>query len=511
VLTSQYAENPTVSIAHSFPAPGEYRFVLSARSNDPVASIGVQVDGAEAAAVSGQKGRFEIGATAELETAGVKPVEFRLRTEPENSNLVVDFYDLTIEGPIDDGAGSFDSERDACATALIDTFAPLAFRRPLQDDERERLASVYATGAEDGGFVIGLRMLFQAILASPNFLFLVEKGEPSANRAGVFRLGPWELAARLSYALCEGPPDATLRDAAADGSIADDDVLEAHAQRLLEAPCGRATVRRFYLYWLHLERLPHLNKDPDAFPMWNDDLRDGLVAEADTFIDQLVWNERASLRTFMTTEESWPDTRSAALHGGERAGVLTQPAVLAATGTFSGTSPVERGVFVLERLLCEELDPPPPSAEIVPPLPDPNLTTRQRWAAHSDEPQCAACHEMMDPPGFALENFDGIGRHRTEENGAKIDARGGLLALDIDDGSIEGGAALARAVGESERAATCFAEQWMRFALGRMPVDADDATLDRLGEAARNESMVDVLRSIVTSPSFRHRYEGEQQ
>jgi hypothetical protein len=114
----------------------------------------------------------------------------------------------------------------------------------------------------------------------------------------------------------------------------------------------------------------------------------------------------------------------------------------------------------------------------------------------------------MDPPGFALEGFDGIGRHRTQENGAPIDARGGVLSLGLADGSIDGGAALARAIAESDRATTCFARQWLRFALGRLPVDADDATLEELGRVAAEGSMVDVLLSIATSQTFRHRYEG---
>src|SRR5690606_21249443 len=140
-----------------------------------------------------------------------------------------------------------------------------------------------------------------------------------------------------------------------------------------------------------------------------------------------------------------------------RAGILTSPSILAVTGTFDGTSPVHRGVYVLEQMLCSRPPPPPGDVEIVPPPPDPALTTRERWAAHSDDPVCSSCHRVIDPVGFAFEGSAGIGRHRTEENGHPVDASGGIPTLGLEDGSLVGGAELSRALASAMELRSCLA------------------------------------------------------
>lgn len=521
-LRSLYAPDPTVSYAHAFAADGTYTLSLSFETTGTVDRVEVWFDGVLAGERTNVSGTSSIEVAVDVTGPEAKPVEFRFQTDPDDNNLAVDYYGLDIEGPADPGAGVHEAAREACAMGIIEDFTPLAFRRPLRDEERQALRSLFDEGSDETEFVVGLRMLLRGIFANPSFLYLVELGEAVDGREGVFHLEPWELAARLSYGLCEEPPDPALRAAAEDGSLADSAVLESHARRLLALPCGRAATHRFYTQWLHLDRLPNLNKSPDVFPEWSDDVRDGLVAEASAFVDELVWTENATLETFLSTDGAWLDPRSAFLSGvdgiteqqrvslsGERAGALTLPAVLAVTGSFDGTSPVERGVFVLEQLLCERLPPPPADEDIAPPPPDPDLTTRERWAAHSDDPACAGCHQVIDPIGFSLEDFDGMGRHRSEENGMPVDARGGASLIGIEDGAIEGGAELARAIAQSERAAACFGEQWLRFALGRTAVDEDRATLQSLSEAASSESMVEVFVTLTTSDTFRVRYQEE--
>jgi len=188
-----------------------------------------------------------------------------------------------------------------------------------------------------------------------------------------------------------------------------------------------------------------------------------------------------------------------------RAGILTHPGVLAVTAHFDSTSPVTRGVFVLERILCGSVPPPPPGFDIAPPIPDPSLTTRQRWAAHSANPACRGCHEMIDPIGFAFEGFDAIGRHRTEENGLPIDTAGALPLLEVD---VSDAASAARAIADAPRAASCLAEQWLRFTLGRLRVPTDASAIEHVATALRTGKLRDAFVSIATTETFRQRTEA---
>lgn len=519
-LFCQYSGVPAASYSHNFSAPGTYEIELDLNTNASVDTLDIVIGGNLVESYSNIAGDFVATATVQIPEAAATPITFALTTAPEDNNLAVRFGELRVEGPLDPTLGLYDAEQQACGSALVDTLGPLAFRRPLNENESERLHGLFTEGHQNDGFSAGLRMLFEGILANANFLYLVEIGDAVDGDEGAFALRPWELAARLSYALCERPPDAALRDAAASGALADVNTLEEHARRLLAQPCGRATVRRFYEQWLELDELPELNKSPETFPEFDEDVRAGLISESARFIDEMLWSEKATLEELFTTNLAWPDPRSAALWGlqgvteqervtlgDERAGILTLPGVLAATGEFDGTSPVTRGVFVLEHLLCDELEPPPEDLEIVPPPPDPGLSTRDRWAAHSSVPGCSACHALIDPPGFALENFDGIGRHRTLENGVAVDARGGAVGLDEE---VEGGAELSRALATSQVAAACFAKQWLRFSLGRWDTEQDAQSLEALSAAARSQDMSEVLVTIVSSRAFRHRFEANQ-
>ena len=508
---TRYAPDPLISYTHTFATPGRYRLTLegavTARSTD---SVQLSLDGAMVAQWGEWSGPFSEQVELDVATAGPHVLEIRVTTEPDENNLALYFDALNFDGPMDLGA-AFDAERDQCAHQLIDTFAPRAFRRPLTAEHRAALVRLYELGAAES-FNDGVRMVLQAVLTSPFFLHLVELGAPVPDRPGVYELTPWELAARLSYALCERPPDDALREATATGRLD----LEAHAGRLFDAECGRATAWRFFEQWLHLDRLPELNKDPDAFALWSDDVRAGQLAEARRFLDEIV--DDGDLHSLFSADWAWPDPRSAAVWGlsdvetttrtavpPSRAGILTHPGVLAVTAHFDSTSPVTRGVFVLERILCGSVPPPPPGFDIAPPIPDPSLTTRQRWAAHSANPACRGCHEMIDPIGFAFEGFDAIGRHRTEENGLPIDTAGALPLLEVD---VSDAASAARAIADAPRAASCLAEQWLRFTLGRLRVPTDASAIEHVATALRTGKLRDAFVSIATTETFRQRTEA---
>nr|MDQ3036993.1 DUF1588 domain-containing protein [Myxococcota bacterium] len=409
------------------------------------------------------------------------------------------------------------AERRACAEAFVDARAPLAWRRPLRDDERARLLALYDEGAAAGGFRDGFRMLVESLVESPKHLYLIEIGEPIAERPGHSALDDWELASRLSYLACESPPDAPLREAAARRELRDPEVLASHARRLFGEACAEATVVRFFEQWLGIDRLPEVNRDPALYPEWNDDLRRAMREDSSRWFGAMVFRERAGLEELYTARRAWPDALVADVYGvpaadalgvvelpAERAGLLTLPALLAAHAKPYETSPVQRGVFVIERLLCQHMPAPPAELDIVPPVFDPTATTRQRWERHSSDPACASCHQLIDPVGFAMEDFDAVGRHRTTEAEQPIDARGGLPALGIADGSLEGTRELAEAIGASELAADCFARQWVRFGLGRLESDGDRDALAAV-RSGLDASALDAMVALTGTYAFTHR------
>lgn len=518
-ISTMYAPDVEAAYAHAFSTPGDYELRFAVDIDGPVDTANIVVDGEVVATQTNVNGAATVSATVHIAEARTYVIELSLQTEPDDNSLGLTFEALTIEGPLAEMAQPDEAEVKDCATSIIEELVPRAYRRPVADEERERLNGLYDEVALSYGPADALGSLLEAVFASPHFLFLVELGEPVADRQGMFRLGAHELAARLSYALCEQPPDEQLAAAAASAELLEEGQLEAHARRLLEAPCARGAVERFLEHWLWLNRLPSLTKSPELFPEFTDQVRDGLVAEGKRHFAELVWGQHATVSTLFETSHAWPDATTAFLYGftsgngeqttlpDERAGILTSPGVLAVTAPFDGTSPVERGVFVLEQILCSEMPPPPADVDIVPPPPDPNLTTRERWAAHTENPECAGCHQIIDPIGFAFEDFDGIGRHRSEENGAPIDAVGGVPLIGVENGSVTGGAALARVVAGSDELKACAARQWLRFSLGRLETAEDKDALDELTASFEAGSIHEALVTIVTTDAFLHRAE----
>jgi hypothetical protein len=364
-----------------------------------------------------------------------------------------------------------ESVEEVCAEDFIRSFGARAYRRPIEEGDVTRLMGVYAVGAEEG-FASGIELVIQAMLQSPYFLYRVELGDP---------LTQHELASRLSYFLWDSMPDDALRAAADSGALGTTEQIVANAKRMIEDPRARAMVAAFHAEWLRLDELATMSKKPDVFPEFDDSMRVLLREETESFVDRVFWE----------------DGRPAALLDPD--GVLTQASVLSILATPTRTSPVQRGKFVIEEMLCDTVPPPPPNvADDFPEASDEALSVRERLEQHRENPACASCHTMMDSIGLGLEDFDALGRFRETE-----DASGELIHTDVD-GPFVGGVELSEKLATSAQFRDCVATRWFRRAYGRKETGADGCALEevRSGLAQAND-MRELLLLIVRSSAFR--------
>jgi hypothetical protein len=362
--------------------------------------------------------------------------------------------------------------------------------------------------------------MLQAMLSSPYFLYHTETtplGQPDP-----VLLGPYEVAARLSYFLTATLPDTELRRAAAAGQLSDAVQVRAQAERLLASPAAEKSLAAFHQQWLHLAELAAAEKDATLFPQWGADLVASMEQETARFVSYVLQRGDGLFRSLVSAPYSFIDARLGPLYGvtpsadpnqptaldpRERAGLLTQPGFLSSKAHADRSSPVRRGVAVLNSLFCAELPPPPPDVMATPPAPASNKTTRELFAQHSSNSRCSGCHSMIDPVGFAFENYDAIGAYRTQENGLAIDNSGELLNVDAAvNGKFKGVRELAERVAQSDVARDCYATAMVTFALKRLAGPADACTAKSLAQAfaASGYNVRDLMLRMVTENSFRY-------
>lgn len=415
---------------------------------------------------------------------------------------------------------------EACVETTALWLAERAYRRPLSDQEANAYTTFARTSVAQYGTRDGLRMLIEALLESPYFLYRPELGVAGDGDAGA--LTSHELASRLSYLLWESMPDDTLFAAAVDGTLATDEGLRAQAERLLADPRAREVVSRFHAEYFKLHRIADLDLDATSFPELDEDLKRDLAESTRRFLDDAFWN--GSYAELLEGQSGWINDRLAPLYGvdapgsdalvrvdlpGEqRSGALLQPGVLAASSLSLRHSPTKRGVFVLEQILCSEPAPPPDNVEggTDDEGPGDGKTVRELIEQSHSDASCQTCHHQLDGIGFVFENYDALGRFRTEDNGQPVDASGTLYGTDVDR-DVAGPRELLEAIGESQRARACIAEQWFSFAHGRSVSHEDECTIDALASAleASEGDMQSMLLEIVMSPAFRERAQGEEE
>jgi hypothetical protein len=416
------------------------------------------------------------------------------------------------------------AEEGACAKSILTTVARRAYRRtPTGDDVKELLAFYEEGRANGGGFENGIEMAVRAVLASPSFLFRIERDPAGLAPNAVYRLGDVELASRLSFFLWSSIPDDALIDLATRGKLSDPAVLEQQVRRMLADPRSETLVSNFAEQWLYLRNLRAANPDPRLFPDFDDNLRQAFRRETELFFES-VKNDDRSVLDLLRANYTFVNERLAQHYGipnvygshfrrvelpadGPRGGLLGQASVLTVTSYGNRTSPVQRGKWVLENLMG--MPPPPPPAN-VPPLKDTTdagkvLSMRERMVQHRANPACASCHQVMDPIGLSTENFDAVGRWRVKsESGDAVEASGGLP----DGSTFDGVVGLRRALlSRPELFVSTLTEKLLTYGLGR-GVDYSDAPAVRaIAREARatDYKFSSIVVGIVKSTPFQMR------
>jgi hypothetical protein len=414
-----------------------------------------------------------------------------------------------------------ESDGRACARSFVQSFGARAYRVPeLAGDDIARHLALYDVGAQTS-HERGLSLVLRAVLQAPRFLYRVELGTSQRVSEHAVRLSGHELAARLSYVLWDTLPDQRLSQAALSGELDSEEGVLAQLDWMLDDARGKTLLTRFLERHLHVPELSALAKDAALFPRFAEaGFQSSMRGQATRFFEHVLHEGDASLSALLTSPVTFINGDLADHYGvsagasfvplelpGKLSGILTLPALLALTAKPDESSPIYRGKFVREALLCQQLPAPPPNIPD-PPSVDQGGTTRERLRQHEVDPECSGCHRMMDPIGFGFEHFDAIGRYRTSDGGKPVDARGEVVGAGAPlDGPFDGVVELGQRLSASSEVDECLARQWFRFALGRFERDVDECTIAYVLAAFREQgqSLHALPRALVSSPAFLYR------
>ena len=528
-------------VKHAFPRDGEYELRVFTRGrgakDSPPSALAVLgggklVEVIKVSSGANNKRNFEVRfkASAGLADIGAAWV-FPGPPDPGPPDANGVDYTMQVEtvelrGPFADGAaaGLPESHRrvfvcpernDDCARKILSNFAAKAWRRPVTEAELSKLMRFVALAAGEGdSFENGIQLAVKATLVSPQFLFRIER------EGGARSLNGYELAARLSYFLWSSMPDDALFAAAADGSLATPEGIGSQMRRMLADPKASALATNFAGQWLELRNLDSVSPDPKRFPEWDADLREAMRRETILFFTTLLAEDRSILDlidgkfTFLNERlakhygienVTGRNFRRVDLDGTQRSGVLTQASVLTVTSYPTRTSPVQRGLWVLENFLAT---PPPAPPADVPQLDEAKIGTamslRQQLERHRADPGCAVCHSKMDGLGFGLENYDAVGAWRSHDGKFPVDSVG----------TLPGGRSFANSAemktilrADSEAFTKCLTEKMMTYALGRGLEPADKPVVREIAKQVESSGhkVSTLIREIALSAPFRAR------
>lgn len=389
---------------------------------------------------------------------------------------------------------------EACGQQFIARFGEEALRKPLDAEETAVLASALAKGRELGGdFASGIRAVVEVTLQLPQFLYRLERGEVADAALGLGRPTSFEMASRLSYLLWASLPDAELVEAARRNELLTPEQVFAQATRMLEDDRSREVTRFFHGQLYGLGGLDTLARSPEYYPTFIPGMGTLFRQETERFVEHVIWELGGDFQTLMSAPFSVMNQPLAEFYGvtgvasgdafqrveldpTRRAGVLTQASIMSLTTPGSRTNPIVRSKWVLQKFLCQKIPNPPVGLMVEEPEVVPGLSTRERFTAHREDPTCATCHDLLDPVGFGLENYDGVGLWRDMDNGVPIDASGELPMSDAA-GPFSGPVELAQRMAQSLEAQSCYVGSWLTYAYGRTETTQDACTRASLERA----------------------------
>jgi hypothetical protein len=417
------------------------------------------------------------------------------------------------------------AQGETCTREVLKGFAYRAWRRPVVDTELDRLLAVANVAKANGDTAeVGLGLALRAVLLSPHFIFRVELDQDPTSLTP-HALNGYELASRLSYFLWSSTPDAALLASAESGALTNAAALKEQAARLLADARARSIIDNFAGQWLHLRAVDTLEPDKELFPTVDAPLLGAMKSETEAMFRDIVF-QGTPLVQLLTANYSYLNDRLAAHYGlpavgntelervdlsshAQRGGLLTQGGFLTLTSHVNRTSPVVRGKWVMDELLCATVPPPPPDVNLaaVSMAKEQGLTQRQALEQHRQDPTCNGCHQLMDPIGLGLENYDAVGVFRDMDAGHPIDANGQLPSGETFAGAKE----LAARIAAKPEFARCVAKKLYSYALGRPPVETaghlDVPTIDSMADSLtkNNYNFAELTNQIIASPTFTSR------
>jgi hypothetical protein len=525
-----------VLLEAAIPSDGTWEVTLVGTATPVPVAVAVAVDGAAIGEVdvsSGALPALSVALDAGPHTVAVSLVS---PGDPESGDApVVQLDAVQVAGPIGQplapGPGRaliFTCDpatigEAPCAEQIVRGFGTRAWRRPMTSDELDRVMALYAADRAAGGdWEEAVLVALKGILLAPAFVYRLEL-DPDPASTEPRLLDGYELASRLSYFLWASMPDAVLFDLAATGQLQRPDVIRAQVARMLRDPKAGALVDTLGDEWFYLEQVDAVSPNADVFPSFDEGLRASMREEGKLFTAGILLQDRSMLALVNGTD-TWIDARLAAHYGLEvpdgpgffpvstpdRPGIMSRASWLTSLSYATRTSPVRRGKWVLENLMCEPTAPPPAGIPALPGDTNTDLTqsVRDQLEEHRANPACASCHAPMDGIGFGLEGFDGIGQERTADaDGNPIDATGNLISGALFEGPAELGAALAA----DPKTSRCMVQKVFLFSLGRTLRPEDLVFLDAIHtEFAASDYRFSALASaIATSAPFRYRTPAE--
>ena len=408
-----------------------------------------------------------------------------------------------------------------CAKSVVQKFGALAYRAPVTDAaDIDRHVLLFNAGVATS-YAHGIELLLQGMLQSPRFLYRVEIGTGEKVSESAVKLSGSELAARLSYALWDSPPNDKLNQAVAAGELGTQEGVGAQLAWMLQDSRGQRLVTRFLENWTHVGGVDSIVKNAQTYPEFSaGTFRASLRGQASAFFDDLLTRQGGKLSALFTSTTVFYNKDLGSFYGvtggdtfqslektdGTASGILTLPALLAVTGKPNEGSPIYRGLFVREKLLCQQL-PSPPANIPMPPEVTAGVSTRERMAQHEVDPTCSGCHQLLDPIGFGFENFDTIGRYRTEDGGKPVDASGNVAVTRDIDGPFNGVVELGKKLAASSEVKECVTRQWFRYAINRFEQPLDGCTMQSVLESfdAAGQDLNSLPQAIVKTDAFLYR------